>query len=90
MVELPVDSHPPQRPSSPNEMGFLVTNRNKRSMTLDVRTRQGREVLLDLVKVSDVVVENFRPGMLASGAAGMSQDRSCDVCYRKPSTILQR
>jgi formyl-CoA transferase len=33
-------------------------------MTLDVRTPRGREVFLDLVRVSDVIVENFRPGTL--------------------------
>ena len=85
MVELPVDSPPPQRPSSPNDMGFLVTNRNKRSITLDVRTRQGREVLLDLVKVSDVVVENFRPGTLERWE--LSPDTLLDI---NPQLVLLR
>ena len=44
--------------------GFLVTNRNKRSVTLDVRAPRGRDVFLELVRHSDVVVENFRPGTL--------------------------
>jgi crotonobetainyl-CoA:carnitine CoA-transferase CaiB-like acyl-CoA transferase len=39
-----------------------VTNRNKRSVTLDVRAARGREVFLELVRLSDVIVENFRPG----------------------------
>ena len=45
-------------------MGFPVTNRNKRSITLDVRALRGREVFLELVRSSDVIVENFRPGTL--------------------------
>ena len=64
MVELPGDGPPQNRPSSPRDLGFLVTNRNKRSITLDVRTPRGREVFLDLLRVSDVIVENFRPGTL--------------------------
>jgi formyl-CoA transferase len=64
MVELPGD-HPPQpRPSDTRDLGFLVTNRNKRSITLDVRTPPGRAAFLDLLRVSDVIVENFRPGTL--------------------------
>jgi crotonobetainyl-CoA:carnitine CoA-transferase CaiB-like acyl-CoA transferase len=42
--------------------GFNL-NRNKRSMTLDLRTPAGLEVFLELVDRSDVVVENFRPGV---------------------------
>ncbi|ORW24377.1 CaiB/BaiF CoA transferase family protein [Mycobacterium palustre] len=38
-------------------------NRNKRSMTLDLRTPAGLEIFLELVDRSDVVVENFRPGV---------------------------
>jgi formyl-CoA transferase len=38
--------------------------RNKRSITLDFTQAEGREILLDLVRVSDVLVENFRPGTL--------------------------
>jgi formyl-CoA transferase len=44
--------------------GTVVTNRNKRSLALDVRAPRGREVFLALARVSDVIVENFRPGTL--------------------------
>ena len=64
MVELPADGPPQPRLSGTHDLGFLVTNRNKRSITLDVRTPRGREVFLDLLRVSDVIVENFRPGTL--------------------------
>ncbi len=42
--------------------GYMAYNRNKKSLALNVRTDAGREVLQRLAKVSDVVVENLRPG----------------------------
>ena len=44
--------------------------RNKRAMTLDVRTPEGREILLRLVADSDVMTENFRPGVLEAWGLG--------------------
>ena len=44
--------------------------RNKKSVTLDMRTPRGRELLLELVKRSDVVTENFRPGTLERWGLG--------------------
>ncbi len=43
-----------------NGRGFMVINRNKRSIVLDIRKPQGNEVLRRLVKDADVVVLNFR------------------------------
>ena len=43
---------------------FMSVNRSKKSVTLDVRQGRGREVFYDLVKISDVVLDNFRPGVL--------------------------
>jgi len=43
---------------------FLSVNRNKKSVTLDLRTEKGKEVFYKLVKKSDVVFDNFRPGIL--------------------------
>lgn len=42
---------------------FLSVNRNKKSVALDVRRPEGRDVLHDLVKISDVVIDNARPGV---------------------------
>ncbi|WAC28986.1 MULTISPECIES: formyl-CoA transferase [unclassified Ancylobacter] len=43
---------------------FTMLNSNKRSLTLDTKTAQGKEVLTRLIKESDVMVENFGPGAL--------------------------
>ncbi len=43
---------------------FLSINRNKKSLTLDLRNEKGRGILYELVKQSDVVLDNFRPGVL--------------------------
>lgn len=42
---------------------FLSLNRNKKSLVLDLKSREGKEVLHKLVLKSDVLVENFRPGV---------------------------
>ncbi len=47
---------------------FLSSNRGKRSATLDLRKPRGREILLRMLEGADVLVENFRPGVMASGA----------------------
>src|SRR3974377_1860260 len=43
---------------------FLTLNRNKQSIVINVKREEGRAVFYDLVKVCDVVVDNFRPGVL--------------------------
>jgi formyl-CoA transferase len=43
---------------------FTQLNSNKRSLTLDTKTREGKEILEKLIKKSDVMVENFGPGAL--------------------------
>ena len=44
---------------------FTALNRGKRSMTLNLKSDAGRELLLDLVRRADVLVESYRPGVLA-------------------------
>lgn len=45
-----------------DSMGFLNMNRNKRSLTLDLKTDEDRETFYQLAKTADVIVENYRPG----------------------------
>lgn len=44
---------------------FLTVNRNKKSMTLNLRAPEGREILFKLLESADVLVENFKVGKLA-------------------------
>jgi len=61
---------------------FLSINRNKKSITLDMKSERGREILWRLVELSDVLVENFRPG--AMERLGFSYEA---VRARRPSMI---
>ena len=44
-------------------VSFLSLNRNKRSLAVDLKSPEGKEVLLDLVKTADVFLQNYRPGV---------------------------
>ena len=43
---------------------FLSYNRNKKSIALDIRSEQGKDILLKLIRQADVFIENFRPGVM--------------------------
>ncbi|WP_420014019.1 CaiB/BaiF CoA transferase family protein [Tateyamaria sp.] len=45
-------------------ISFLAQNAGKASMTLNLKAPEGKAVLTDLVKTADVLVENFRPGVM--------------------------
>jgi crotonobetainyl-CoA:carnitine CoA-transferase CaiB-like acyl-CoA transferase len=62
---------------------FLAVNRNKRSIVVDLKTAAGRAVLLDLVEHCDVVVENFRPGVLDKLGLGYEE-----LAKRRPDIIV--
>ncbi|GAA1228836.1 CoA transferase [Prauserella halophila] len=64
---------------------FRVLGRNKKSMTLDLRTEQGREIALQLVRQADVLLENFRPGTLEQW--GLGPDRLHEV---NPELVVTR
>ena len=51
---------------------FLSVNRNKRSIVVDLQREAGRKIAYDLVKISDVLIENFRPGVATR--LGLSAD----------------
>ena len=43
---------------------FLMYNRNKRSLCVNLKSEEGRDIVLGLIKDADVVIENFRPGTM--------------------------
>ena len=59
---------------------FLSQSANKKSMTLNLRTEEGREIFREMVKTSDVVVENLRAGTM----------RRYGLCYDDLSKINPR
>ncbi|WP_061292142.1 CaiB/BaiF CoA transferase family protein [Herbidospora cretacea] len=60
-------------PDSDISTYFLAANRNKRSITLDLKADEGRETLTRLIRHADVLIENFRTGVLAR--LGFSAER---------------
>ena len=44
---------------------FLAVNRNKKSLTLNLKTEAGRRIFLELARTADVLLEGFRPGVMA-------------------------
>lgn len=76
-VEMPGLGDPlrTQGPPFHHEIGltFLATNRNKRSLTLDLKTEKGRDLAFKLCEGADVVLENFRPDVM--GRLGLGYEK---------------
>src|SRR3954451_14318659 len=62
---------------------FLAMNRNKRSIELDLKADWARQALLELAKSCDIVVENFRPGVMSRLGLGYDEFRAVkpDIIY---------
>jgi crotonobetainyl-CoA:carnitine CoA-transferase CaiB-like acyl-CoA transferase len=43
---------------------FMAWNRNKRSIAIDMKKEEGKKIILQLIEQADIVVENFRPGVM--------------------------
>lgn len=74
-IEKPGRGDHARRPrGGPGDTGlrFLAWNLNRKSVTLDTWQDEGREVFKDLVRRSDVVLENFRPGVMAAMGLGFN------------------
>jgi crotonobetainyl-CoA:carnitine CoA-transferase CaiB-like acyl-CoA transferase len=72
-------------PDGKDSLWFRIAARGKRSITLDLRTEQGQDVVRRLAREVDVVVENFRPGTLEKWGLGY-EDLSAD----NPGLVLVR
>jgi alpha-methylacyl-CoA racemase len=62
---------------------FLAMNRNKRSMTLNLKSAEGREIFLHMLEQADVVLESFRPGVMERLGLGYAQlkERNPAIIY---------
>jgi len=67
-VEPPAGDSTRQMPgaSGTDSPSFNAVNRGKRSIVLDLKTIQGREIFVRLARSSDIVIENYRPGVMTS------------------------
>ncbi len=54
---------------------YMTLNRNKRGMTLNLKTEKGKEIFQELVRQSDVVLENYRPGVMDKLGLGYEELR---------------
>ena len=64
---------PPLMPGTQESAYFIGANRNKRSVTLDLAKPEGQAIALDLIRSSDILVENFKVGALAKYGLGYEQ-----------------
>ena len=88
-VELPegevIRRMPPYLPQTnpPLPIPHATVNRNKRSLSLDLRMPEGRDIFLKVAAGVDVVVQNFRPGTMAKWGVGYEQVRKVnpDIVY---------
>jgi crotonobetainyl-CoA:carnitine CoA-transferase CaiB-like acyl-CoA transferase len=62
---------------------FIAANRNKRSLAIDLKAAEGRQIILELIAQSDAVLENFRPGVMDRLGLGIEALRKV-----KPNIIL--
>jgi formyl-CoA transferase len=73
---------PPFLPDSKLTVVHETVNRNKQNVSLDLRLAEGREIFLKLCARADIVIENFKPGTLASWGVGYA-----DVKAVKPDIV---
>lgn len=52
---------------------YLCANRNKRAITLDIKSEKGQEILLELIAQSDILIQNFKTGTLDKLGLGYEQ-----------------
>jgi crotonobetainyl-CoA:carnitine CoA-transferase CaiB-like acyl-CoA transferase len=68
----------PRIPNSTDSGYYYSVNRGKRSITLDLRKPEGAEILLDLARQCDVIVENFSPGTMQRFHLGWDRLRAAN------------
>ena len=74
-----------RKEGSGDSLWWSVAARNKRSVTIDLRTPEGQQLVRDLVAGADILVENFRPGTLERWGLGWD-----DLSAIRPELIMVR
>jgi crotonobetainyl-CoA:carnitine CoA-transferase CaiB-like acyl-CoA transferase len=77
-VEHPIAGDPMRRFGTPTKrhdatLAWLSEGRNKKSVTIDLRQQEGVELFLKLIEKSDVLIENFRPGIMEEWGLGWKE-----------------
>src|SRR5213594_5014509 len=52
---------------------FNAVNRGKRSVVINLKVKEGRDVLMRLARLSDILIENYRPGVMTALGIGYEQ-----------------
>ncbi|MGH8806705.1 MAG: CaiB/BaiF CoA transferase family protein [Noviherbaspirillum sp.] len=87
-VESPADGDPLRKwrkLHNGTSLWWYSQSRNKKSVTLNLKSPQGQQIVRDLVKDADIVIENFRPGTLEAWGLGWEQ-----LSQINPSLIMVR
>ncbi len=71
-VESPSGSNP-HGSSNARDSAFSATNRNKRSIVLNLKAPEAKEILRDMVRNADVLIEGYRPGVMTRLELGYEQ-----------------
>ncbi|MGI9319368.1 MAG: CaiB/BaiF CoA transferase family protein [bacterium] len=77
------EGHDPDRASQGMGTIFMTQNANKRSIAVDLKTSEGREIVLKLLQDADVMVENHRPGAMQKLGLGYQEVKAIrpDIIY---------
>ena len=83
------------RNTSPHLQGesanYIAINRNKRSIAIDLKQAAGRDIVLRLAEASDLVLENFRPGVMEQlGLGSVTFAPSIQRLSMSPSPVLAK
>ena len=68
-----------------NSLWWFVQARNKKSVTLNLKSPEGQEIVRQLAERADIVVENFRPGTMEKWGLGFEQ-----LAQRNPGLVMVR
>lgn len=75
-IETPVNGDPLRKWRKLHDgtsLWWYSQSRNKKSVTLNLKSERAQQIVRDLVKDADVVIENFRPGLMESWGLGLEQ-----------------